>query len=55
MRPSNVVAYQEDNDAVTVAFPDPVAVLGLVNAPEVMALAAQARLRLERVRDRLRS
>jgi uncharacterized protein (DUF302 family) len=53
--PCNVVVCQEDHDAITVAFMDPIAVLGLVNAPEVMALAAQARLRLERVRDRLRS
>ncbi|MGB7932357.1 MAG: hypothetical protein WCH04_09035 [Gammaproteobacteria bacterium] len=30
-----------------------ITVPGLVNAPEVMALSAQARLRLERVRERL--
>ena len=51
--PCNVVVCQEDHDAITVAFMDPIAVPGLVNAPEVMSLAAQARLRLVRVRERL--
>ena len=51
--PCNVVVCQEDHEAITVAFMHPIAVLGLVNAPEVMALAAQALLRLEQVRERL--
>ena len=51
--PCNVVVFQEDHEAITVAFMHPIAVLGLVNAPEVMALAAQALLRLEQVRERL--
>jgi len=51
--PCNAVVCQEDHDAITGAFMDTIAVPGLVNAPEVMALAARARFRLGRVPERL--
>jgi uncharacterized protein (DUF302 family) len=50
--PCNVVVREEDQ-GVTVAFMDPVAVLQLVDRPEVAALADDVRTRLERVRQRL--
>ncbi|MEN8108628.1 MAG: DUF302 domain-containing protein [Pseudomonadota bacterium] len=51
--PCNVVVRQEEDGSVTVAFMDPVAVLGLVDQPGVEALASEVRGRLERVRDAL--
>lgn len=49
--PCNVVVREELGGEVTVAFMDPVAVLELVDHPDVPALAEQVRERLERVRD----
>ena len=51
--PCNVVVREEEDEGVTVAFMDPVAVLDLVKRPEVGALAEEVRARLQRVRERL--
>ena len=51
--PCNVVVREEEDGTVTVAFMDPVAVLDLVNRPEVGALAEDVRARLERVSQQL--
>ena len=51
--PCNVVVREEDDGTVTVAFMDPVAVLDLVDRPEVGALAEDVRSRLQRVRQQL--
>jgi uncharacterized protein (DUF302 family) len=49
--PCNVVVREEEDGGVTVAFMDPVAVLQLVEQPEVVELAKEVRQRLYRVRD----
>lgn len=51
--PCNVVLREEESDAVTVAFMDPVAVLKLVDQENIGALAKEVRMRLERVRQAL--
>lgn len=51
--PCNVVVREEEDGAVTVAFMDPEAVLGLVDRPEVHTLGAEVRRKLQRVRDLL--
>ncbi len=51
--PCNVVVREEDDGKVTVAFMDPVAVLGLVDDEKVAQLAGQVRDKLMRVRDSL--
>ncbi|MDA3869218.1 MAG: DUF302 domain-containing protein [Gammaproteobacteria bacterium] len=51
--PCNVVVREEENGSVTVAFMDPSAVLGLVDNPDVVKLAAEVRERLEKVRGSL--
>lgn len=51
--PCNVVVREEADGSITVGFMDPVAVLGLVQRPELERLGAEVRGRLERVRDRL--
>ena len=51
--PCNVVVREEDDHSITVAFMDPLAVLGLVEKEGVEALGAEVRGRLERVRDAL--
>jgi len=51
--PCNVVVREEENGAVTVAFMDPEAVLGLVEREGVAGLAQEVRQRLERVREAL--
>lgn len=52
--PCNVVVRQEADNSITVAFMDPVAVLGLVEKPGIKKLATKVRNKLERVRDTLR-
>ena len=51
--PCNVVVREEDNGAITVAFMDPNAVLGLVEQTGVEQLAGEVRAKLEKVRDQL--
>ena len=51
--PCNVIVRQEDDGAVTVAFLDPNAMLQLSGNAQVAAVAAEARLRLERARESL--
>jgi len=51
--PCNVVVREEEDGSITVAFMDPVAVLGLVEVDGVESLAMDVRSRLERVRDAL--
>lgn len=51
--PCNVVVREEADRTVTVGFMDPVAVLALVNNPDITSLAWEVRGRLERVRDGL--
>ena len=53
--PCNVVVREEENGAITVAFMDPIAVLSLVDNPDVPQLAAEVRNRLEKVRDAIAS
>jgi uncharacterized protein (DUF302 family) len=51
--PCNVVVREEPDKSITVAFMDPVAVLKLVDQPDIEKLAREVRARLERVRDKL--
>ena len=51
--PCNVIVRQEEDGAVIIAFMDPIAVMKLVERPEVIELATEVRTRLERVRDLL--
>jgi len=51
--PCNVVLREEDDGSITVAFMDPVAVLGLVDKAGVEQLAGEVRGLLEGVRDAL--
>jgi uncharacterized protein (DUF302 family) len=51
--PCNVVVREDEDKRVTVGFMDPVAVLTLVNNPDVTKLGWDVRARLERVRDSL--
>ena len=51
--PCNVVVREEEDGAITVAFMDPNAVLGLVDKEGVGELAGQVRAKLEKVRDQL--
>jgi uncharacterized protein (DUF302 family) len=47
--PCNVVVREEADGQVTVAFMDPVAVLKLVDRPEIGEMAKEVRARLDRV------
>ncbi|MDQ6680273.1 MAG: DUF302 domain-containing protein [Pseudomonadota bacterium] len=49
--PCNVIVRQEANGGQTVGFMDPVAVMQMTDDPEVAKVAAEVRLRLERVRE----
>ena len=51
--PCNVVVREDEDGSVIVGFMDPVAVLGLVQRPELEGLGKDVRGRLERVRDAL--
>jgi uncharacterized protein (DUF302 family) len=51
--PCNVVLREEEDGSITVAFMDPVAVLGLVEKDGVEQLAGEVRGLLEGVRDAL--
>ncbi len=51
--PCNVVVREEEDGKITVAFMDPVAVMGLVEQEGVEELARDVRTRLERIRDQL--
>ncbi|MGD8956962.1 MAG: DUF302 domain-containing protein [Chromatiaceae bacterium] len=51
--PCNVVVREEDDGQVSVVFMDPVAVLDLVQRPEVSELASEVRERLQRVQRQL--
>jgi len=53
--PCNVVAREEENGSVTLAFMDPEAVLELVDDAGIAEIAREARTRLARVRDALRN
>jgi len=47
------VIREEDDGNITVSFMDPLAVLKIVNNPEITEIARDVRKRLEKVRDSL--
>ncbi len=47
--PCNVVVYRDDNQKTVVMVMDPVAALGVIGNPELSEIAAQVRVRMERV------
>lgn len=51
--PCNVIVRQDEDDSITVGFMDPQAVMQLVDKPGVAQMAAEVRVMLDRVRDRL--
>jgi uncharacterized protein (DUF302 family) len=51
LMPCNVVVREEEDGSITVAFMDPVSVLGLVGRAELAEIANEMRNRLFRVRD----
>lgn len=50
--PCNVIVYEDEGGSV-VSVVDPVAMLGLVDRPELRAVAEEARVRLQRVAESL--
>ncbi|MEK6748951.1 MAG: DUF302 domain-containing protein [Pseudomonadota bacterium] len=52
--PCNVLVREEDDGAITVAFMDPNAVLGLVDKPEITQLGKEVREKLMRVKNALK-
>jgi uncharacterized protein (DUF302 family) len=55
LMPCNVLVREEEDHSITVAFMDPVSVLGLVGRSELEEIAQEVRNRLFRVRDALTS
>ena len=49
--PCNVVVREEEDESITVAFMDPLTVLGITGREDLAHLGADAKARLERVRD----
>lgn len=49
--PCNVVVREEADGSITVAFMDPLTVLGIAGREDLAPLGADAKARLERVRD----
>lgn len=47
--PCNVVVYRDDNNKTVVMAMDPVAALGVIGNAELTEIAAQVRIRMERV------
>ena len=51
--PCNVVVYRDDDSKTVVMVMDPVAALGVIGNAELTEIAAQVRVRMERVLDAL--
>lgn len=51
--PCNVVISEENDGSVLVSFMDPIAVMGLVNKPEILEIAQDAYDRLKRIQAQL--
>ena len=51
--PCNVTVAQADDGTIEVSLIDPIAMLGVVDHPELQPIAEEARQRLERVRSAL--
>ncbi len=51
--PCNVVISEENDGSVLVSFMDPLAVLGIVNKPEILEIAQDAYDRLKRIQAQL--
>ena len=51
--PCNVVIREEEDGSLLISFMDPLAVLGIVNKPEIEEIAEEAQKRLKRVQKSL--